>query len=421
VPPSFSTPTDLPTVIAGAINLDGRQSRLVWDVKEYGAKGDGSTDDTSGIAAANAAANAAGGGAVYFPAGTYISTTQTIFSNIVYCGATNGASTVKLKNAANVDLFATDQFASLFGGSTQAGPSRFVIRDLTLDGNKANQSATSYPLSIYGSNFAVERVQVINGFSGGVRSRWGTGGSNMESYWSSCKLVSNNGQQLDFQGPHDSVFNGLIAQNGGTFATGQYGIHLSGNAGGELFLNCHVWGTAHEVGWYLQKQAHARNCVGEGAKINVWLDTSDIHWDGNIFGTGGTGPNTGSEIGVQIAHTATSIWAFKVAGRMSGFVSTDIPINLVGDNGGNFELELLAGTVTAITSGTFNGKSNVNIVCPDAPAFCQSSHPFVGAGVPANTFAVNGSYYCRTDPSGTGTHLYFKSGGTWTGLTSATL
>jgi hypothetical protein len=60
-----------------------------FNVKVYGAKGDGVTDDTSAINAALAAANAAGG-TVYFPAGVYICSGQwnmANFSNVHLRGA----------------------------------------------------------------------------------------------------------------------------------------------------------------------------------------------------------------------------------------------------------------------------------------------------------------------------------------------
>lgn len=46
----------------------------MFDVQTYGAVGDGVADDTAAILAANAAAEASGGGILYFPAGTYRTT-----------------------------------------------------------------------------------------------------------------------------------------------------------------------------------------------------------------------------------------------------------------------------------------------------------------------------------------------------------
>ncbi|GAA4104222.1 rhamnogalacturonidase [Mucilaginibacter panaciglaebae] len=54
----------------------------VYNVKKYGAKGDGKHLDTKAIDKAITEANAAGGGTVYFPAGDYLSVTIHLKSNI---------------------------------------------------------------------------------------------------------------------------------------------------------------------------------------------------------------------------------------------------------------------------------------------------------------------------------------------------
>ncbi len=51
------------------------QSGIYYNVKDYGAKGDGQTIDTKSIDAAISAASEKGGGTVFFPAGTYLSFT----------------------------------------------------------------------------------------------------------------------------------------------------------------------------------------------------------------------------------------------------------------------------------------------------------------------------------------------------------
>jgi hypothetical protein len=53
----------------------------VYNVKTYGATGDGVTDDNAAVQAAITAANAASGGVIYFPAGTYLISGQLLLPN----------------------------------------------------------------------------------------------------------------------------------------------------------------------------------------------------------------------------------------------------------------------------------------------------------------------------------------------------
>jgi hypothetical protein len=59
------------------------RTRPVFDVKEFGARGDGSTNDTAAIQAAIAAAVAAGGGDVLFPQGVYVILSDLTLANNV--------------------------------------------------------------------------------------------------------------------------------------------------------------------------------------------------------------------------------------------------------------------------------------------------------------------------------------------------
>ncbi len=71
-------------------NSDGtlKNTMNVFNVKDYGALGDGTNNDTSSINSAISAVNSAAGGIVHFPTGTYMvdSTLTTPVSNVVIAG-----------------------------------------------------------------------------------------------------------------------------------------------------------------------------------------------------------------------------------------------------------------------------------------------------------------------------------------------
>lgn len=108
----------------------------VVNVKSFGAKGDGVTDDT---AAVQAAVNAATG-AVLFPAGTYVVTSVKLAKNITLRGGGEGfGATIKHKDGAAVTsgTFETAMLRLTSHGITVR------LRDLTLDGNYPGQGSAN--------------------------------------------------------------------------------------------------------------------------------------------------------------------------------------------------------------------------------------------------------------------------------------
>ncbi|MFD2145433.1 glycosyl hydrolase family 28-related protein [Mucilaginibacter antarcticus] len=73
----------------------------VYNVKKYGAKGDGKNLDTKAIDKTIDAAAAAGGGTVYFPAGDYLSVTIHLKSNVALY-IDQGATIVAATNDDNI-------------------------------------------------------------------------------------------------------------------------------------------------------------------------------------------------------------------------------------------------------------------------------------------------------------------------------
>ena len=186
----------------------------VYNVQDYGCVGDNSTDNTTNLATANAAA-AATGGQLYFPNGIYITQPQVHYANVVWQGESRASSVVKLKNGSNADLLVSDGFATNTG-TTNIGIQGFGLRHITLDANQANQTALSRCWVVYGWQYEVDDVWFVNGFGGGVYSEWNNGANPSECMWSNFKIWNYGGKNgckgLEYKGPHDSVFvNGVVA------------------------------------------------------------------------------------------------------------------------------------------------------------------------------------------------------------------
>lgn len=133
----------------------------------YGADPTGATDSTAKIQAACNAVHAAGGGTVYYPAGTYV-----VSSPLLVGGGYPGAlqhrgsgwnSQIKLANGANCFIF---DFGS--GGSPQYTPG-CLFADLYLNCNAANQSAASGGIYARGSVFGVfEHLWIDQPYTAGI-------------------------------------------------------------------------------------------------------------------------------------------------------------------------------------------------------------------------------------------------------------
>src|SRR5258708_5906149 len=128
--------TVLNAYLSVALNADGSIRNLFYNVKDpaYGAKGDGTTDDTAAIQAAITAAQNAGGGFVLLPPSTYIiSSPLTITAdNISLVGM--GESSI-LTPAAGFSGAAMIYYA---GGT---GIHRLTIKDISLWGSSGTYSS----------------------------------------------------------------------------------------------------------------------------------------------------------------------------------------------------------------------------------------------------------------------------------------
>lgn len=315
----------------------------------YGAAGDGVTDNTIPLQQAISAANAAGGGAVYLGAGNFLTGSLTLYSNVHLYGDGIGATTLTLKAGTNGHLLwggaANDALiapSAASGSGSTGGLFNWGLHDLTLDGNKANQTAgPSFPLHLYGYGFTLDNVRIRNGYSGGYLTDWNGGASSpgndsMEAHINGLKSHDNNGIGFFLAGPHDSNIVNLESYNNTS-----HGVMLGVHSNGATFTNSHSWGNgqgATFTAWLFEATATCVNCVAEGAtSTQVVLLANNINFHGDFFGVTGA-PSTGIQFGQQAGLTPFDQSSYQSAGLTTARTSSGATIigfanNLVGANG----------------------------------------------------------------------------------------
>jgi hypothetical protein len=131
----------------------------VYNVKGYGATGNGTTDDTAAINAAIAAATTAGSGVIYFPPGNYkyTSTIAPTIDNLSFTGAGTNITTITFANgSADCFSFVGTSYASMFQGIN--------VNNLSIVGTgKTGGRAIFFQYCAY---CYVEKVFLLNSWNG---------------------------------------------------------------------------------------------------------------------------------------------------------------------------------------------------------------------------------------------------------------
>ena len=208
---------------------------LVVNVKDYGATGDGTTDDTTALQAAITAAGAVG--VVYFPPGTYIvSSPLVLVSGGSYVGG-GWSSVIKQKNGANL--------TRLLQWSSAA--SNCLLADIMVDGNKANNAgATCYGVYGFALQYSVFRnVRVQNVHGDGYRLDGTSGGfANTSStvHLTECWAYGNINSGLVA-----TSFTADIHVDGGDYGNNGASA-ITYQAGSSTVRNATLWGTTSGPG-----------------------------------------------------------------------------------------------------------------------------------------------------------------------------
>lgn len=125
------------------------------NVKDFGAKGDGVTDDTDAILAACAAPNAS---IVYFPKGTYINKNLLYRDEQTYLGQVRDSTIIKWKDSVIVGETSDNLISRFVKGQARVNS---TFRGLTFDGNKDNMIRQTLAVMI-SDNITFEDCNFIN-------------------------------------------------------------------------------------------------------------------------------------------------------------------------------------------------------------------------------------------------------------------
>jgi hypothetical protein len=189
------------------------------NVLDFGAVGDGTTDNTTAI---QAALNSAGDGVVYFPKGIYISGSLSIPVNTSLRGESMNSVVLKLKNGTNPTGFLqTAGFASLTNTNSNGGTFNSQISEITIDGNKANNTSGN-GINIYGKAFKIQNIVVQNCAQVGIYTEYSGGddfstpAGTLEAVFDTIRVLLCGGSGIVSVGPHDLIASEIVSfTNGG--------------------------------------------------------------------------------------------------------------------------------------------------------------------------------------------------------------
>lgn len=334
--------------------------RTLFNVRRYGARGDGHHDDTTSIQTAINQAQKVHG-TVLIPEGTFMVQGLTIPSYVSIWGVGMGQTVLKLLPGVNRDLVKTVDFDSLTGTNSIGGVAGVTLSNLTLDGNR-DHNGSGWGLRRYGYRWVIENIEIRYMASGGIYTEYGvspkrtTDGDMMEDSWMDVRVHDNAGPGVINHGPHDSrVVNLLIYANKGDGLVVEYQAGRF-NGAGMILTNYHAyWNTG--VGLHCKGTVFGTMVEAESnAQGGILLETPGCVLTGLLVYANGTANNTKAS-GLIVGSPQLAAGDGYFSGQIQG--NSQEQLQIVQDSGNNVADLALKAWIPGSTlwSGTTNAAS----------------------------------------------------------------
>lgn len=230
------------TTTAHGLDALARKAHLAINVQDYGALGDGTTDDTAAIQAAIDAVEAAGGGAVVLGAGTYRGNVL-VGSRVALVGEGSGQTTLKAVAGSDDDVVRGKGFLTWTGTNKQTpetrGDNYVQLVGLTIDGDKATNSS-GIGVRLWGRCYLFRDLVVQHCAEDGIWTEFTTHDTGnpedaLEAYYADIKTILNDGNGWTYRGPHDSILSRYVTMGnaGWGFQSGSASGSYSGGISGD--------------------------------------------------------------------------------------------------------------------------------------------------------------------------------------------
>lgn len=361
------------------------------NVKSYGAKGNGTTDDTAAITAALAVISGNGGGTLVFPSGTYlVSTTQMALSSntrITGIGGAKLVSTSTTVGAFQGTSISNVQIDNLSFSWPILDQSPIHILDFTTATNvrilNNNSDGAGNFTAMRGTTKTLEQGNYVTGVSNACYDHWQgfTDAQVINNYCSTAVLLAHGNFGIAFTGINTD---GTAANSSGGVAIGNV-IYINSWNGQGIVVNGHASGGTDDDIIISNNKITVTNSTGNwGILVTDHANNIEIH--DNIF------------IGSNTSSTYSAIGAFSTATNVrihdNQAINWNVATNSIFDNttvGGSLVNNVAYGStgalLTAVATTLVSGNSTGIVAYSGSGA----------SAIPACSATLQGNFATVTD------------------------